>query len=367
MSENTESTGAGQSSEDSRLPFTRRGALAVGSALLGMGLTGESAAGAAPNGGRRVPASSPWKDDDSNGLLETDRGFSGIDTNVVRSDPVQTEPDIGIVPREIISQRDTTIHVDPAGDDENDGSEDNPVATIQEAVNRLPLFILHDITIDIADGEYTSEKESPAVHVGPVLLKGEGDINLFNDMLQNATAANTTADNSEGHTFSDTVKSAFLEGGKGNVTVAGNESDPSKVYVDVGINWTAFGKLEHMRIKGIHWDFLSQFAGHANVRNCIFRGNGAAAVSGKNGHVFFKNCDIGDSDRDQYAIWGIQLERMYFDYCTLNATEAALNVFNGDIYQLSGRNEVNAPETFTMSGGALATQGTDLYVGGEKK
>lgn len=122
-----------------------------------------------------------------------------------------------------------------------------------------------------------------------------------------------------------------------------------------------------MRIKGIHWDFLSQFAGHANVRNCIFRGNGATVISRKNGHLFFRNCDIGDSKRDQYAVWGIQLERMYFDYCTLSPTDAALNVFNGDIYQLSGRNEVNAPETFTMSGGALATQGTDLYVRGEKK
>lgn len=114
--------------------------------------------------------------------------------NVVRSDPVQTEPDIGIVPREPISQEDTAIHVDPTGNDENDGSKDNPVATIQEAVNRLPLFILHNITIDIADGEYTSEKESSAIHVGPILLKGEGDINLFNDMLQNVTAADATAD-----------------------------------------------------------------------------------------------------------------------------------------------------------------------------
>lgn len=58
---------------------------------------------------------------------------------------------------------------------------------------------------------------------------------------------------------------------------------------------------------------------------------------------------------------------MYFDYCTISATDAALNVFNGDIYQLSGRNAIDAPETFTMSGGAIATQGTDLYVGGEKK
>jgi hypothetical protein len=274
---------------------------------------------------RRSPSSAPWNDGDSDGLLEPDDGLDGIDVNIVKSAPPKTEPDIGIVPKELITQNDRTIHVAPSGDDTNDGSKDAPVATIQEAVNRIPLFVLHTLTIDIADGTYNSSKESPAVHLGPVIVKGEGDLNLV-----------------------------------------GNTADPSAVHCDVGINWTAFGKLEHMRVHGIHWDFLSQFAGQADVRDCIFRGNGTAAISGKNGYAFFKRCDIGDPANDTYGVWGIQLERMYFDDCTIGATEAALNVFNGDIYQLSGGNTINAPQTFTMSGGAIATQGTDLYVGGEK-
>jgi hypothetical protein len=350
------------------LGITRRQALAglVGGGAV-LGATGT--ADAKLPGDSASTAGSPWNDDDSDGLLEPDSGFDGIETRRVKARPTETHPNIGIVPRELVSQEDTTIHVDPSGDDNNDGSEGSPVATIQEAVNRLPLFILHSITIDIADGRYTSEKESPAVHIGPIILKGEGDINLSEIMQQNASGATRGNDITNGHTFTSDLKSGFVSGdaGEGTVTMAGNVSDPSSVYVDVGINWTVFGKLEHMRVNGIHWDSLSQFAGQANVRNCVFRGNGTAAISGKNGHVFFKNCDIGDGNTDQYAIWGIQLERMYFDFCTLSATDAALNVYNGDIYQLSGRNTVNAPETFTMSGGAIATQGTDLYVGGNQK
>ena len=70
----------------------------------------------------------------------------------------------------------------------------------------MPLFILHDVTIDIADGEYTSGMESPAVHVGLVIVKSECNLNLV-----------------------------------------GNEDDPTKVYCDLGINWTRFGKLGHMQ------------------------------------------------------------------------------------------------------------------------
>ena len=379
MSEEGDSTDANQADTRERgLPFTRRSALAIGSALMGLGLTGGTAGAASSDRGRPVPGASPWNDEDGDGLLESDEQFDGIDAGILNARPTEIEENLGIVPRELISQEDTTIHVDPSGDDDNDGSEGNPVATIQEAANRLPLFVLHDLTLDIADGEYTDEKESPAVHVGPLFLKGEGDINFFGEQLAASTTAASTAEGkSDGHTFGDPEKSRVVgdsavgiasdDGSQGTVTIAGNDADPSSVYVDVGINWTAFGKLEHMRVHGIHWDSLSQFAGQADVRNSTFRGNGAAAISGKNGHVFFKNCDIGGRDRDTFAVWGIQLERMYFDYCTISATEAALNVFNGDIYQLSGRNAIDAPETFTMSGGAIATQGTDLYVGGERK
>lgn len=240
--------------------------------------------------------------------------------------PDETDPAIGVVPRELITDSERTIHVAPDGDDGNDGTSDAPVATIQEAVNRIPLFVVHTLTIDIADGEYTTEKERPAIHLGPVMVKGEADLELI-----------------------------------------GNRKDPSAVYCDRGINWTAFGKLEHMRVHGVHWDHLSQFAGQADVRDCVFRGNGKAAISGKNGHVFFQDCDIGDPENDRYGVWGIELERMYFDRCTIRGAEYALNVHKGDIYQLAGNNEIDAPETFTMSGGAIATQGTDLYVGGEKK
>jgi hypothetical protein len=49
-----------------------------------------------------------------------------------------------------------TLYVRTTGDDNNDGDVITaPLATIQEAVNRIPKFVLHDVTIDLGEGSFT--------------------------------------------------------------------------------------------------------------------------------------------------------------------------------------------------------------------
>lgn len=53
--------------------------------------------------------------------------------------------------RPLISNGDRTIYVDPAGgDDSAAGTESSPVQSIQEAVNRVPIYLRHQYIIDLA-------------------------------------------------------------------------------------------------------------------------------------------------------------------------------------------------------------------------
>ena len=288
------------------------GGLLGGGALLGLGGTQRAAAEA-----------SPWEDSDGDGLLET--GHGGIDVGTVQSTPEQIDAQLSQVSKRLISEQDQTIYVDPSGDDSNDGSSSNPVATIQEAVNRIPLFLLHDFYIQIANGTYDANKDYPAVHLGPVVQKGEAKLKIV-----------------------------------------GNENNPGFVECANGINWTAFGKLQKLELSGIHWGNLSQFAGQAYVTNCEFRGNDSAAISGKSGNVLFDRCDIGDGNNDTYAVWGIMLERMYFKRTSFNATDTAIKANNGCMYHLGYDTSINAPNKFDQHPGSICADGTQLYVGGRK-
>jgi len=53
--------------------------------------------------------------------------------------------------RPLISNEDRTVYVDPAnGSDSADGTKPEPLETIQEAVQRAPIYLRHQYTIDIA-------------------------------------------------------------------------------------------------------------------------------------------------------------------------------------------------------------------------
>ncbi len=231
-------------------------------------------------------------------------------------------PQWGVVSRPLSTRRSREFVVDSEGDDGNPGTEDEPVATVQEVFNRLPVFVQHDITIRVRAGTYTDE--GPAIHTGPTVQKAQSMLRLV-----------------------------------------GDTEEPERIDVRSGINSTYQGKQSHYVIEGMSFDGLSQFAGPVDLRDCVFRGNGDAAISGKNGHVFAKRCRIG-SAADRYAIWSTLMESYGLVNCTLVAHEAAIRANGPGTHRLSSGCEIDAPEAFDADSGSLITYGEELYVGGKR-
>ena len=182
------------------------------------------------------------------------------------------------------------------------GTADDPLATIQAAFNRLPVFVQHDATIRVRPGTYTDE--DPAIHTGPLVQKAQCTLRLL-----------------------------------------GNSDDPERVAVESGINSTFWGKQSHYSIEGLAFDGLSQFAGPVALRDCVFRGNGDAAISGKNGHVFAKRCEIG-SPRTATPSGARLMEFYGLVNCHLVANEAAIRAGGPGTHRLSGNCSLDAPTAF---------------------
>jgi hypothetical protein len=232
-------------------------------------------------------------------------------------------PKWGLVSRPLTTRTSHEIVVDAAaGADGNMGTETEPLATIQEAFNRLPVFIQHDTTIRVRPGSYTDEE--PAIHTGPIVQKAQ----------------------------------CTLE-------IVGDTDEPERVEVRSGINSTYQGKQSHYTIRGIAFDGLSQFAGPVDLRDCVFQGNGDAAISGKNGQVFAKRCRIG-SKSDSYAIWSTLMESYGLVDCHLAASEVAIKANGPSTHRLSASCTVDAPAAFDADSGSLITYGDELHVGGSR-
>lgn len=232
-------------------------------------------------------------------------------------------PKWGVVSRPLTTRRSRELVVDAdAGDDAGSGTADEPLSTIQEAFNRVPLVVQHDTTIRVMPGTYT--EEDPAIHTGPIVQKAQCSLRLV-----------------------------------------GDSDSPERVDVRSGINSTYQGKQSHYSIEGLVFDGLSQFAGPVDLRDCVLRGNGDAAISGKNGRVFAKRCRIGSS-ADRYAIWSTLMEQYGLVDCTLVASEAAIKANGPGTHRLSASCTIDAPTAFDADSGSLLTYGEDLYVGGRK-
>ena len=231
-------------------------------------------------------------------------------------------PRWGLVSRPLTTVRERELVVDSEGDDEGPGTADDPLATIQAAFNRLPVFVQHDVTIRVRPGSYTDE--APAIHTGPLVQKAQSTLRLV-----------------------------------------GDPDDPERVAVGSGINSTFWGKQSHYSIQGLAFDGLSQFAGPVDLQDCVFHGNGDAAISGKNGRVFAKRCRLGSPD-DRYAIWSTLMETYGLVNCHLAANEAAIRANGPGTHRLSGSCSVDAPAAFDADSGSLIVHGEDLYVGGRR-
>ena len=232
-------------------------------------------------------------------------------------------PRWGVVSRPLTTRRSRELVVDAeVGDDAGSGTAEEPLSTIQEAFNRIPIFVQHDVMIHVAPGTYT--EEAPAIHTGPIVQKAQCTLRLV-----------------------------------------GDAENPERIDVQSGINSTYQGKQSHYVIEGVAFDGLSQFAGLVNLRDCVFRGNGEAAISGKNGRVFAKRCHIG-SPEDRYAIWSTLMESYGLVNCHLAASEAAIRANGPGTHRLSANCAVDAPEAFAPDSGSLVIYGEELYVGGRK-
>jgi hypothetical protein len=243
----------------------------------------------------------------------TDRQWVHIDEEI---------PKWGLVSRPLTTRTSREFVVDTHGDNDNPGTESEPLATMQEAFNRLPMFVQHDTTVHVRPGTYTDE--DPAIHTGPIVQKAQCTLKII-----------------------------------------GDTQSPERVDVRSGINSTYQGKQVHYTIRGIAFDGLSQFAGPVDLRDCVFHGNGDAAISGKNGHVFAKRCRIG-AEGDRYAIWSTLMESYGLVNCHLAASEVAIKANGPGTHRLAANCTVDAPEPFDADSGSLITHGEDLYVGGRR-
>lgn len=153
---------------ESGLPhITRRGALA---GLLGGGaLLGAAGSAAGHPGTGKDNGDPPWTPDehDHSGEYGTSSRLGAsapVETVTARrfhSEPsVQHEAASGVSDRDIVSTKPIQIWVDPDGDNSGAGTENEPIASLQEALNRLPYVLSHPVDIVLTSGT----KGNPTIH-----------------------------------------------------------------------------------------------------------------------------------------------------------------------------------------------------------
>lgn len=134
---------------------TRRELLGGTAALLGLGTAAGCQSLVDPQGDVPEQYGTP---DESMQLLQSNQAIVG-------------ESPTG---RPLISNGDATIYVDPNnGDDSASGTEDNPLQTIQTAVRRVPIYLRHQYTIDLATVPETPVSYDEDVIVPAVIGTGQ--------------------------------------------------------------------------------------------------------------------------------------------------------------------------------------------------
>ncbi|WP_157972476.1 hypothetical protein [Saliphagus sp. LR7] len=270
----------------------------------------------------------------------TDQGIFGYDASAGQweqftDEPVQnlreTDEGFGKVDRPLQTTGPRTIHVAPDGSDDAAGTENDPLATVQEAFNRTPVFIYHEWTISLADGEYLTGKDNFATRTGLHLV--------------------WSAD---------------------NFTLLGDPDNPENVTLNA-LNAKFFGKLEDIHFEGISVKYLTQFAGPAFVRDCRFlgktyRSGTTSALSGKNGAVDVGRSQVGNrEDPPDYAIQ----HSLYDDYLLKACEVYSKNYVVDNSYSKQARVQIAGNTTWETSYGlgdpgsaTLMVYDETIYVGG---
>jgi rubredoxin len=80
--------------------------------------------------------------------------FTKVDANRFHHRPTQDREHENIVARDMISTEDIELYVATSGDDSNPGTQSAPLASLDEAFNRLPFILQHYVRIFVEPGTY---------------------------------------------------------------------------------------------------------------------------------------------------------------------------------------------------------------------
>jgi len=309
-------------SESGSSQTTKRGFMQMAGATgLGLLLGGATAPAAADATDRQEGNDSNGNgnavvDRDDDGLLETPQkdGFSVSEYEALVDEESKRW---NVADRRITTRERRHIYVDPDGDDGNDGSEGSPLATLQEAFNRLPFFVNHRTVIHINKGVNTNDACCP-----------NSARNIVNHLKGENLIIRGDPDNPEDHVIG-------RQGG-------GEDANP---------HWTALAFMSDplsCTIEGVTFNTQVQpYAATLWFENCIFNSSPepyiSNAVGGYSSLVTLRNCEIGgDSD---YVFSADQFNTMNIQNCTGKVNKTIVHSWNsGGLVRDLGGNDIEAPE-----------------------
>ncbi|WP_157972472.1 hypothetical protein [Saliphagus sp. LR7] len=295
--------------ESSGANMTRRGALGVlgGGALLG-------AAGSANAQERGRGGGPPWEqlldDTDNDGLLETPN-HDGFDVSNYVHNPEDKK--WRAQRRQLVTNSGTHLWIDPDGDDENEGSEDAPLATLEEAFSRMPFIIQHEFIIHINEGVHDNEE---------------------NTAIQSPRSIVATKDDPD-------------------FRIIGDPENPED-YILKGPEYISFGlmgaqPLYNITIEGVTLEAVIQnYKGTLGIHKCILHGgpedsDRSRCVGGYQGDTIVHDCEIGGGVNHFAAVE--QFGTLAFGACSGEVQDSIIFGwdYGGICYDL-GDNEITAPE-----------------------
>jgi hypothetical protein len=198
--------------------------------------------------------------------------------------------------RPIISTEPQDVYVDATnGDDTNPGTQQQPLATLREALERAPLFVQHRYHTHLADGVYQSD---PNARGGPAHLVGSQPHNPHPMRIQG------NPDN----------PSAVVIDGNPALSIRSNEMD-NPVLTDLTITGSLQNQDSHFQVENIRFTGTSE-----NAFNTAF-------ISHNPSVTLFRNCTF--SRRYETAVTLSLGAKALMDNCKGQVTGHALTVKQG--------------------------------------
>jgi hypothetical protein len=176
--------------------------------------------------------------------------------------------------RDIVSTDPIQIWVDPNGDDDAAGTDGAPIASLQEALNRLPYILAHPVDIVLTSGTV----ENPTVHD-----TGYGVISSMH--------ISTYSGNNEARDYFDNATGM-------NVAIRGESENPEKtiLYGDYFQSFSFLGNSPlNVGMKNLTVDSgVQNYGGVFGCNDCVLRGSPELDIlfAGYAGVTYATRCEI---------------------------------------------------------------------------